>query len=107
MEKIFSVAGFFNHVARGFVYLPSLQRLPFQNASQNQLDSFVARLANGAKYLCKFLRRLCPEITNPRNVVIDAAWDIAFCPDIKQQQVAFFDRSGTIRRWTIMRITGE
>ncbi len=50
VKEVFSVTCFFNHTARRFVHLPSLQRLPSPHVIQNKFGRRVACLAHDTKY---------------------------------------------------------
>src|SRR5204862_3533278 len=63
-------------------------------------------LTHGAKYFRDFFRRLGAEIANPRDVVVDAAGNVALGPNVEKQKVAFFDGRGTIGGRAVMRIAG-
>ena len=66
MEKIFSVAGFFDDGARGFIDLPALQRLAGGGAGADQVHCLVASIGDGAKNFGVFFRDLSCPGSRPR-----------------------------------------
>src|SRR5665213_704923 len=106
MDKIFCVTGFANDFARHTVDLPAFDRAALRNIFLNEVHGGVARFSNDGEHFPVLLWNFIAQISDPRNIVIEAVWSQCFRPNIQEQEIVSTNERGTLRHWCVMRVSG-
>src|SRR5260370_12748338 len=92
VHKIFSVACHRNDLAGNSIHLPSFDRTAARQLLADKCNGLIARLPHMLENALICTGNTWAQITDPGDVVIDAAGALQFSPNIKEKQVALANR---------------
>src|SRR6185312_3208703 len=83
MHELISVTRLANHLARGPVHLPPLDRPSRPNVLLHELHGRIPRLSYNVENLGIPWRHPSPQIADPRDVIVDAVGRQSLPPNIE------------------------